>query len=1796
MANNSDYKVSVSVQFNAIMNDINNAVEQLKQKVQGLSSSGGQKSFFSGVASDVDAISQKLEKLRNTPITSANFNKFQAELQNINNLINTARENLEKAPKVDFTDKIAEQESKIAKLQEQRATQSGDNARKIDQQIRGHQLAISNYQKQQEQANGAVDAATLAYNNEGRAVDQLDKELQEYLATQQKAQTEKFAQTIQNQVNRYMGLAAIFRYTRRYLRDLIQTYKEFDESLVAIAAVTGQTRSEMWANIGVYNKMAQTLGTTTSEVINASKLYYQQGLTTTSVLKLTEETVKLATIAELDSADATEYLTTAMNGFKLSAEESTRVTDVWANLAAKTASDVDELAIAISKVASLAENAGMEIETASAFLNQMIETTREAPENLGTALKTIIARFQELKSSEEELSDGVDANKVEKALRSAGVALRDATGQFRDFDDVILELSSKWDSLDRNTQRYIATIAAGSRQQSRFIALVSDYEGLLRNVNYAYDSLGSADAQMAVFQEGLEASTNRLKAAWEGLYTSWSESATVLSTLIDGMASFVSTLADIGAGNSALIAIIGLLTVTIAANAATMQIRNVAAGGMAAANIKNATSAAMAAASTEYERKILEKASKTMLEYTGSAATSTLQNIELAASQALVVAAYAAALVAIGLVTYGLIKLINYENERIKKLEKEREELQQLGAQEKDRASNAAVLIDEINNAKNDEEALSEVRQKAIDQFGDQIEAINDTSLSYKELIEILRQYEREQNKAAAIDFYKGQQKEVESEYAQKLKDARRTEVQGNIFDWQHFSIRTYWVYNGEEYSSKDEMIAANQDDFSKEIKIPNSYVKFYASMLIDEAEIDKTAESLNAAIENLVKGWNSSGELEGFLDDPSKVKDVINTINDGLEKITQDFDKTTNSDFMKFLKGDFSKLTSDQLNNFSQAIKNQFGEDSLLFGEIDQKLTAYKAKIASLWEDFSGGVSQSARAQGEEWALGLQYAFIEKFKEATPEQKEAAIRWAENFQKETGEALTSLDGDELWEKYINALIEAGENGVSDKLKDAFAGLLDFSEVSFDHPTEQIKTLSDALSQLSEVAGDGLDIGSFIDLITDLATQMDVATIATLTEGMTIDATTGKVQLNEEAARALAQAKIDQARAQMEAGLAAAQEQKAIILAAMGMRQESKSAGELGATSIGLAEDASTAAKAWEILKRALTDKSYGWGQAISDLLGLSSAAQGLTSKAKELAASQITDEELTTELQKAEALINIYQAGISSLENIDLNSYISNVKKSGSGTSKANNASKEYLKTLKNLAKQLKDTAKNAEDAAKREIAAILAVLEAQKDALEERQKDLEDSRKKQSQNLELWVKAQIQILEELQDARQKAFDDEEDALELQAQAAEEAYNLQIKAIEDQIDALNDQAEAEERIFKLQKARDEYNKAQNSRTRLVLTKGAGWIFKTDQDDINNARDALRDAEREYQKSVLEDQKKQLEEQADKWKEIADGIKKSAQEIAKLNEAIEKFLNNTNGYADLDAYEAVVAAHQAGRDQINFDEDEDAEGSIAYQIKQLEDALEEIGRSFDEQLTAEAFKGILEIVQNSDDTNGLVSTTNSILTNVSDYMERFSQAAQEYSANALKIEDLEKTIEIWKDIDDNIGLTTDEIAEAEKLYEKYSAAFEKKGTDAFNETSKYYKQMLSRLDEVAKLFQKAQEAQNRVDTYEEATQGGFSTGGVVDFYGPADLHGTIAEPEVVFNARQASALFNWVKSLSGFGIPQINGVNPTPVATTTDNSRRTNDIYINELNVNSAADSLDGLIQDVRQYSMITRG
>lgn len=367
----------------------------------------------------------------------------------------------------------------------------------------------------------AADKATTEVAEFGTGLKNIKDDVEEGTDALEKM-TEAAAQkeAFENKIKQFLGLQGAAHLMRAALRDAIATVKELDATMTEMAVVTDLTVGDYWDQLPEYSKRASDLGVSINSAYKAATLYYQQGLKTNEVVALSNETLKMAKIAGIDAAEATDKMTAALRGFNMELNEASakKIADVYSELAAITAADVDEISTAMTKTASIASSAGMEFETTAAFLSQIIETTRESAETAGTAMKTVIARFQELKKSPEEIGevDGeiVDANAIETALRSVGVSLRDAGGQFRELDDVFLELSSKWSGLDKNTQRYIATIAAGSRQQSRFIAMMQDYGRTQELVTAANTSAGASQKQFEKTMESLEAKVEKLKNAW----------------------------------------------------------------------------------------------------------------------------------------------------------------------------------------------------------------------------------------------------------------------------------------------------------------------------------------------------------------------------------------------------------------------------------------------------------------------------------------------------------------------------------------------------------------------------------------------------------------------------------------------------------------------------------------------------------------------------------------------------------------------------------------------------------------------------------------------------------------------------------------------------------------------------------------------------------------------------------------------------------------------------------------------------------------------------------------------------------------------------------------------------------------------------------------------------------------------------------------------------------------------------------------------------------------------------------
>ena len=378
-----------------------------------------------------------------------------------------------------------------------------------------NQLQANKFDQMKSSINGISTGLTTATNGVRQFIN---------AETEAAARTNQLNEQVghlRTQANYFFGLQNMGRLIARGIREAAESVRDLDKAMTETAVVTDFSVSDMWNMLPEYTALANKLGATTQGAYETMTLYFQQGLNKQQTFEIGEETMKMARIAGLDYAQTTNMMTAALRGFNMELNQTSakRVNDVYSELAAITASDTRELGLAMERTASIAHSAGMDFGNTTAFLAQMIETTREAPENLGTAMKTIVARFQELKKSPYEISEvegeEVDYNRVDKALKSIGVDLMDNRDKFRDLDDVFMDISERWDGLSQTTQRYIATMAAGSRQQSRFLAMVQNYDRLKQLTEAAANSEGASEVQFAKTLESYEAKVNKLKNAWQ---------------------------------------------------------------------------------------------------------------------------------------------------------------------------------------------------------------------------------------------------------------------------------------------------------------------------------------------------------------------------------------------------------------------------------------------------------------------------------------------------------------------------------------------------------------------------------------------------------------------------------------------------------------------------------------------------------------------------------------------------------------------------------------------------------------------------------------------------------------------------------------------------------------------------------------------------------------------------------------------------------------------------------------------------------------------------------------------------------------------------------------------------------------------------------------------------------------------------------------------------------------------------------------------------------------------------------
>lgn len=301
----------------------------------------------------------------------------------------------------------------------------------------------------------------------------------------------------------------------------LETVKEFNDLKTDLAMATGEGKAYVNDLMKSYNDLGQELGAITSDVASSADSWLRQGRTMAETNQLIQDSMVLSKDAQMDSEQASKVLTATLNGFQMSADQAGHINDVLTSIDLQSASDAGGIGEALSRTASMANNAGVSLEKTAAMIATIKDVTQQSDETIGTSVKSILSRMNNIKVGKfVDDETGEPLNDVEKVLDKVGISMRDINGQFQDSELTIDSIADKWNTFDKNTQKAIATAVAGTRQINSFMAMMDNWDKVQSLTDAAFNSDGTAQKKFEEnYMTSLEAKTNALKASMENLAT-----------------------------------------------------------------------------------------------------------------------------------------------------------------------------------------------------------------------------------------------------------------------------------------------------------------------------------------------------------------------------------------------------------------------------------------------------------------------------------------------------------------------------------------------------------------------------------------------------------------------------------------------------------------------------------------------------------------------------------------------------------------------------------------------------------------------------------------------------------------------------------------------------------------------------------------------------------------------------------------------------------------------------------------------------------------------------------------------------------------------------------------------------------------------------------------------------------------------------------------------------------------------------------------------------------------------------
>lgn len=283
-----------------------------------------------------------------------------------------------------------------------------------------------------------------------------------------------------------------------------RTIADFDQAVASLGAISGATEEDMGRLSAEARRLGANTRYTAGEAAQAMIFAAQQGYNANEILASTGGFLNLAMAGGLGLADAALIGTSALAGFGLAADQAARVSDVMAQAANASGTNVQQLGEAFKFAAAPAASLGVSIEEATAVLGVMANSSIRA-EMGGTSLRAMLLR----------LGSGIAP--VRKALDSIGLTMADVSLDTNSFVGVLEKLDKATKGLSNAERVQVFNQMFGVQRATGALVAVRDVEKIKELQAMLENAAGTAELTAAKMANTLPGAFKNLQSSAEEL-------------------------------------------------------------------------------------------------------------------------------------------------------------------------------------------------------------------------------------------------------------------------------------------------------------------------------------------------------------------------------------------------------------------------------------------------------------------------------------------------------------------------------------------------------------------------------------------------------------------------------------------------------------------------------------------------------------------------------------------------------------------------------------------------------------------------------------------------------------------------------------------------------------------------------------------------------------------------------------------------------------------------------------------------------------------------------------------------------------------------------------------------------------------------------------------------------------------------------------------------------------------------------------------------------------------------------